>query len=166
MTGAIVWITGLPASGKSTLAARIKTALDGAGVPCAVLDGDDVRAALGHDDHSPAGRAWFYRALASLAALLARQGLAVLVPATAPLRSQREAARALFPRFLEVHVCTPAIECEGRDPKGLYARARAGGAPDLPGVGAPYEPPIDPDVIATSGEDDAAAAAVFRRLTG
>ncbi len=164
MSGAIVWITGLPASGKSTLAARIREALAKTGGACAILDGDEVRQALAHHDHSPAGRAAFYHALASLAALLAGQGLTVLVPATAPLRSHRAAARALFPRFLEVHVSTPAGECERRDPKGLYARARAGAAPDLPGPGAPYEPPVTPDVVATGGEDEGAAAAVVRLL--
>lgn len=166
MSGAIVWITGLPASGKSTLAARIRAGLAEAGVACAVLDSDEIRDALGHQDHSPEGRLVFYRALASLAALLARQGLAVLVPATAPSRSHRAAARALVPRFFEVHVSTPAAECRRRDPKGLYARAQAGNAPDLPGAGAPYEPPINPDVVAAGGEDDGAVSAVIRLVTG
>jgi adenylylsulfate kinase len=165
MTGAIVWITGLPASGKSTFAARLRAVLVEARVPCAVLDGDEVREALDHRDHTLAGRGRFYRALAALAANLARQGLTVLVPATAPLRSHRDEARARFARVLEIHVQTSLAECERRDPKGLYALARAGQAPDLPGAGTPYEPPDHPDVVAAGGEDGAAIAAAARLIS-
>jgi adenylylsulfate kinase len=165
MSGAVVWITGLPASGKSMLAARLLARLRELGRCVAVLDGDDVRAALdpapGYD---PAARDAFYRTLARLAATLARQGHVVLVPATAPRRSQRAAARAAAPRFLEVHVATSLAECERRDPKGLYRRARRGEAPDLPGLGAAYEPPLAADVVASGGEDEQAVAATLALL--
>jgi adenylylsulfate kinase len=165
--GTVAWITGLPGSGKSTLAARIAALLRAAAVPCVVLDGDEVREALGRPaGRGPAERDELYSALARLAALLARQGLVVLVAATANRAAHRERARALAPRFLEVHVATPAAECERRDPKGLYARARSGAAAGLPGVDAPYEPPTAPDVVAAGGEDEGAAARVVAALRG
>jgi adenylylsulfate kinase len=129
------------------------------GVPCAVLDSDEVREALGRPPGRGAGdRDAFYEALARLGALLARQGLAVIVPATAHRRAYRERARALAPQFLEIHVATPREECERRDPKGLYARARAAAALAVPGVDEPFEEPHAPDVVAASGEDERALA--------
>ncbi len=155
--GTVVWITGLPGAGKSALAARVAERVRGAGISCAVLDGDEVRSVL----ERPAGRGAaerdaFYESLARLAALLARQGLAVVVAATANRAAYRDRARALAPRYVEVHVATPATECERRDPKGLYAAVRAGAASEVPGVDAPYEAPSAPDVTAFGGEDGAA----------
>ena len=158
--GMIVWLTGLPASGKSTLAERARTALARAGRPCVVLDGDRVRAALGERGYDPGARDAFYRTLAELAAILAEQGVVVLVPATAHRRAHRAAARALAPRFVEVWVRAPVAECERRDVKGLYARARAGDAPTLPGIGVPYEAPEAPDVVADGGLDEQAVARI------
>lgn len=162
---AVVWVTGLPASGKSTLAARLAARLRSDRVPCAVLDGDAVRAALG----LPAGRGEgerdrFYAALGQLAATLAGQGLVVIVPATAPRRAHRDAARALAPRFLEVLVATPADVCARRDPKGLYAAARRGEAPGLPGAGTAYEPPLAPEVVAADGDDPRAIEVLAAQL--
>jgi adenylylsulfate kinase len=156
----VVWITGLPSSGKSTLAARLRERLARA----LVLDGDEVRDALGMHGYDAAARDAFYRALAGLAALVARQGLVAIVAATAPTREQRQHARALAPRFVEVFVDTPLAECARRDAKGLYAAARGGAAPTLPGGGAAYERPEAPDVIAHGGEDDAAIAAIVERV--
>ena len=165
MTGAVVWLTGLPASGKSTLARRLQARLAAAGRPAVLLDGDEVRAALvpapGYDD---AGRADFYETLARLAALLARQGQVALVAATAHRRAFRERARALAPRFVEVFLDVPERTCAARDPKGLWARARAGVAPDLPGAGPAYERPEAPEVVAAGGEDDRAVEAILARL--
>jgi adenylylsulfate kinase len=158
--GAVVWFTGLPASGKSTLAARIRATLGHA----ILLDSDELRDVLGADHYDRADRDEFYRTLGALATLLARQGHVVLVAATAPRRSHRDAARALAPRFLEVFVRTPLEACEARDVKGLYARARRGDAPTLPGLGEPYEPPLAPEVIAEGGHDEAAAAAITRLI--
>ncbi len=163
--GAVVWLTGLPASGKSTLASRLEERLRGLGRAAVVLDGDEVREALvPRPGYSPEERDAFYETLARLAALLARQGHPVLVAATAPRRAHRAAARALAPRFVEVFVDVPAEECARRDPKGLWAQARAGAAPTLPGAGAPYEPPEAPEVRARGGEDGAAVEAVLARL--
>ena len=162
MSGTVVWITGLPASGKTTLAERTRAGL---AVPSAILDGDAFREILGEERYSAAERDAFYRRLARLAALLAGQDLVVLVPATANLRRYRDEARALAPRFLEVWVKTPLDEAMRRDRKGLYERARRGEAPDLPGAGAPYEPPESPEVVAGGGLDAGAAEAIVRRVS-
>lgn len=166
-TGTVVWITGLPASGKTTLAAAVRDRLATAGRrACAVLDSDEVRDALGHESYAAADRERFYATLARLAALLSRQGLVVVVPATAPRRQHRDAARGLAPRFVEVHVRTPLEECERRDPKGLYRRARSGEAPTLPGAGAAYEAPEHPEVVADGGHDVRAVEAIVRACMG
>ncbi|HVK88157.1 MAG TPA: adenylyl-sulfate kinase, partial [Kofleriaceae bacterium] len=96
--GAVVWFTGLPASGKTTLATRVRAAIVD---PCVLLDSDEVRDALGATGYSGTERDAFYHALGGLAALLARQGLLVLVAATAPRRAHRDHARARAPRFVE-----------------------------------------------------------------
>jgi len=169
-TGAIVWFTGLPASGKTTLARRVQAQLAAGRRAAVVLDSDELRDVLGTHAYAPAGRAAFYRALAELAALLARQGIVVLVAATAPRREDREHARVAMAdqvagdRFLEVWVATPLDACEARDPKGLYAAARRGEASQLPGVGVAYEAPEAPEVTADGGQDDVAVAAIVRRL--
>ena len=157
MTGTVVWFTGLPASGKSTLAGAVA-----ARVPHAiVLDGDEVRGVIvpspGYDDF---GRESFYRTLAGMAALLARQGHVVLVAATAHRRAWRELARARAPRFVEVFVDTPVEECRRRDPKGLYAR---GGA-QVPGVGVAYEPPSAAEIVVVPGGEERAVAAIAARV--
>ncbi|MGB8930339.1 MAG: adenylyl-sulfate kinase [Anaeromyxobacteraceae bacterium] len=165
MSGAVVWITGLPSSGKSTLARRIQTRLRGAGVAAALLDGDELRAALAPPPgYDPESRARLYATLAALAAILARQGLVAIVAATAHRREFRERARALAPRFVEVFVDVPLDVCAGRDTKGLYAAARRGAITGLPGVGADFERPVAPDIVADGGEDAAAPEAVERLL--
>lgn len=163
MSGTVVWLTGLPRSGKSTLAKAARAGLLAAGRPTLLLDGDAVRAALvpppGYDE---AGREAFYATLARLAALCASQGLIVLVPATAHRRAFREAARALAPRFLEVFVDTPVETCRARDRRALYAGAASA---QLPGAGVAYEPPLAPDLVAHGGDDPDALAALLARLT-
>jgi adenylylsulfate kinase len=120
----------------------VAVALRARGAQVALLDGDQVRAALrpppGYDE---AGRDAFYETLARLAALLCSQGLLVLVPATAHRRAFRERARALAPAFFEVWVDTPLAECMRRDSKGLYARARHEQSGSLPGIHQSFEPP-------------------------
>jgi adenylylsulfate kinase len=165
MTGVVVWITGLPSSGKSTFAAQLGRCLAEAGRPACTLDGDEVRKALvPAPGYTPEARADFYATLARLAALLAAQGLVVAVPATAHRAAFRAEARAIAPRFVEVYVATDADECRRRDAKGLYAATRAGAAAGLPGADLAYEPPDAPDVVAQGGHDEAAFAAVLALL--
>jgi adenylylsulfate kinase len=163
-TAAVVWFTGLPSSGKTTLAQRVRSRLLGAGGQPAVLDSDELRALVPSLLFDDASRARFYEILAQLAALLARQGLTVLVAATTHRRALRRRARELAPRFVEVYVATPLDECERRDPKGLYARSRRGEVGQFPGVAEPYERPEAPDVVATGGHDDAAVDRVLELL--
>lgn len=155
-----MWITGLPASGKSTLAVAIAAQLRAGAAAAIILDGDEVRDAIvPRHGYDPAGRDAFYRTLGELAALIARQGAIAIVPATAHRRIWRDHARSRAPRFVEVWVATALEECRRRDPKGLYARLGAGG--ELPGsAGMEYEPPRHPEVTATGGDDRAAIAAV------
>jgi adenylylsulfate kinase len=163
--GCVVWFTGLPASGKTTLAEAVQARLHDARRPCVLLDGDAVRAVMvPRPGYDPASRDAFYASLAGLAGLLARQGLVVLVAATAHLSRWRARAHELAPRFLEVYVDANPDDCQRRDPKGLYAAARAG-KPDVPGAGVPYEAPIAPDVVARGGLDHEAADEVATRVT-
>jgi adenylylsulfate kinase len=161
--GAVVWITGLPSSGKSALAERLRRKLVHAKRPTILLDGDAVRAALkpapGYDDQA---RRDFYETLANLAALSAAQGLVAIVPATAHLREYRERAKQLAPRYLEVYVHVSPETCAERDAKGLYAAAREGKVAGLPGADLPYEAPDAPDVIALGGYDDEAIGKIVR----
>jgi adenylylsulfate kinase len=162
-----VWFTGLPASGKSTLARRVQAHFMRTGRASVLLDGDELREILGAHSYADDDRDRFYRALGALAALLAHQGIVVLVAATAARREDRDRARAAVSaggRFIEVWVNTPLPDCEARDPKGLYARARRGDAKDLPGVGVAYEPPLAPEVIADGGFDEVAVAAIECQL--
>jgi adenylyl-sulfate kinase len=161
--GATIWMTGLPASGKSTVAAAVEARLVGEGRPAYVLDGDNLRHGLNGDlGFSADDRGENVRRTAEVAALLADAGVVVLVALVSPYRADRAAARAVHERlelpFLEVHVATSLEECERRDPKGLYARARAGELMHLTGVDDPYEPPQSPDVTVTGDEPLEAAA--------
>jgi adenylyl-sulfate kinase len=155
--GATVWMTGLPASGKSTVAAAVEARLVGEGRPAYVLDGDNLRHGLNGDlGFSAEDRAENVRRTAEVSALLADAGVVVLVALVSPYRADRAAARAVHEQrelpFLEVHVATSLQECERRDTKGLYARARAGELQHLTGVDDPYEPPDAPDVVVTGDE--------------
>jgi len=160
MTGTIVWFTGLPASGKSTLAGRTRSQLSSLGRAAIVLDGDELREVLGRDAYGQADRDAFYGVLADLAVLIARQGATVLVAATAPRRVHRDRARSSSCRFFEVWVRASVSDCEARDIKGLYARARHGDIKALPGIGVPFEAPVHPDVVAEGGMDEAAISAI------
>jgi adenylylsulfate kinase len=152
--GAVVWLTGLPRAGKSTLAQAVRARLAARGVAAVMLDSDDLRAALSPPPgYDPQARDDFYTTLGRVAGLIARQGHVVLVPATAHRRRYREAARELAPVFVEVHVATPLAACVERDHAGLYtSRARTA----VPGAGVEYETPRAPEVTASGGEDVAA----------
>ena len=169
--GATVWFTGLPASGKSTLAVELEAQLIVAGRPALRLDGDNLRHGLNGDlGFSAEDRAENVRRTAHAAALLAEAGVVALSALVSPYRSDRAAARAVHEAagvpFLEVWVSTPLAECERRDPKGLYARARAGELPGLTGVGDPYEEPEGADLEITGDEAIPAAAQRVLALLG
>ena len=157
--GATIWFTGLPASGKSTLAVAVERALVESGDVAYLLDGDNIRHGLSDDLGFSAGdRAENIRRVGHLTRLLADAGVVALASLVSPLKSDREIARALNDAaklpFIEVFVSTSLEECERRDPKGLYARARAGELKGLTGVDAPYEAPEDADlVVDTTGAD-------------
>ncbi len=157
--GVVVWFTGLPASGKTTLARHVRDQI-APRRPCVVLDSDELRAALGATMYDEASRAAFYRSVREVAALLVRQGLVVLVAATAPRRDHRTFARENAPTVIEVYVRTPLEVCAARDPKGLYAAAASDRSTTLPGVGEVFEPPLSPSVVADGGEDAAAVDAI------
>jgi bifunctional enzyme CysN/CysC len=163
--GATVWFTGLPAAGKSTIAAAVEERLVRAGRVAYLLDGDNLRHGLNGDlGFEDAARAENVRRTAHVARLLAECGAVALVSLVSPYAADRELAASLHAaeelQFLEVFVSTPLERCEERDPKGLYARARAGELEGLTGVGAPYESPAQPDVVVGAcGEDVEAAVA-------
>jgi adenylyl-sulfate kinase len=168
--GATVWLTGLPASGKSTLAAAVEARLLAEGRAAYVLDGDNLRHGLNGDlGFSPEDRAENVRRTAEVAALISDAGVVSLASLVSPYIADREAARAVHEHrgipFVEVHVATSLAECERRDPKGLYARARAGELDGLTGVGAPYEAPESPDLRVVPDEPlDAAVDRVLALL--
>ena len=156
-TGATVWFTGLPGAGKSPIAAAVEERLVSAGRPALLLDGDNLRHGLNGDlGFDEAARRENVRRTAHVARLLAESGTIALVSLVSPYAADREAAAALHAQdeldFLEVFVDAPLELCELRDPKGLYARARAGELTGMTGVSAPYEPPADPALVVRSGE--------------
>lgn len=162
-----VWLTGLPASGKTTIARALVHALSAQGIVAVRLESDVLRAILmpraGYSDDD---RAAFYAAFANLGVLLVSQGVPVIFDATANRRAYRARGRSGIDRFLEVFVETPLQTCVARDPKGLYGRAREGSLHAMPGIQAEYEPPECPDLV-VSGCREApgeAAGAIVRAL--
>jgi bifunctional enzyme CysN/CysC len=151
-TGATLWFTGLPGAGKSTMAAAVEERLIAAGQPAFLLDGDNLRHGLNGDlGFDERARSENVRRTAHVARLLAESGTIALVSLVSPYAADRELAAALHAGeelpFIEVFIDAPLELCEKRDPKGLYARARAGELSGLTGVGAPYEPPLEPDLV-------------------
>ncbi len=154
--GATVWFTGLPAAGKSTIASAVECQLVGEGRPAFMLDGDNLRHGLNGDlGFGEEARTENVRRTAHVARLLAESGTIAIVGLVSPYARDREQAASLHAAvdlpFVEVFVDTPLALCEERDPKGLYARARAGDLKGMTGVDAPYEPPANPDLVLHSG---------------
>jgi adenylylsulfate kinase len=159
-TAFAVWLTGLPASGKSTVARALAAELGGKGIRAAVLESDAVRRAITPNaTYGEAEREAFYATLAYLARVLVLHGIPVIVDATANRRIYRDHAREAIPRFLEVHVRCPLAVCQARDPKGIYRRGAEGTAQNVPGVSAAYEPPLTPEVVVDGEREDPAVAA-------
>ena len=168
-----IWLTGLPAAGKSTLAAAVAERLAAEAVPVQILDGDVLRAGLSADlGFDRAGRAEQCRRAAHLALMLAEAGTVAVVALVSPYGDDRDAARAVHARagvpFFEVFLDTPPEVCARRDPKGLYARARRGEITGFTGVDDPYERPAAPALVVRGhGRPPAEAAArVVALLSG
>jgi bifunctional enzyme CysN/CysC len=158
LRGATVWLTGLPASGKSTIAEELERRLVALGRPAYLLDGENVRHGLSGDlGFSPADRSEHARRVASVARMFADAGVVTIVALVSPAAADRQWARQLHNEaglaFVEAWVDTPLDECERRDPHGLYARARAGRLRGFTGVDAPYEPPMAADIRLRGAEE-------------
>lgn len=165
--GFVLWLTGLPASGKSTLARALHAVLAEEGITTCILDSDDLRAILTPAPaYSSQERDWFYSAVTALAAQLAHSGVNVIIAATGHRQGYRDQARAQIERFAEVYLECALETCAQRDPKGIYARARAGQAATVPGVGIPYEPPRAPEATVDMEQlsPDTAARQVVAQL--
>lgn len=165
--GAVVWLTGLPGSGKSTLARALERTVFGRGGSPILLDGDTFRAGLNRDLGFSAGdRSENIRRLAEVATHLARNGHIAIVAAVSPSRDDRASARQIADTaFREIHVATAADVCESRDPKGHYAKARAGGLPAFTGISNDYEPPVHCElVLDTATRSVSEAAAEIERM--
>ncbi|MFD6455070.1 adenylyl-sulfate kinase, partial [Nocardia sp. NPDC060220] len=166
-----VWLTGLSGSGKSTLAVELERLLVATGRPAYLLDGDNLRHGLNAGlGFSPADRDENVRRVAEVAALFADSGAVAIVSVISPFAAQRTAARTVHTDrelpFHEVFVDTPLAECERRDSKGLYAKARAGELPGFTGIGSPYERPDHADLVITPelGSPAEIAAHILREL--
>jgi len=155
--GFVLWFTGLPASGKTTIARLVKKELLSLGRRVELLDGDDLRKKLDPEiGFSPEDRAIHIRRVAYVSELLARNGVAVLVCLVSPYIHTRAAARELVgDKFIEVYVKCSLETCIRRDPKGLYKRALAGEITNMTGIGDPYEEPPNPEVVVDTEKNTA-----------
>ncbi len=171
--GMTVWFTGLSGSGKSSVAVEVERRLVASGQPAYILDGDNLRHGLNAGlGFSPEDRQENVRRVAEVAKLMADAGVVSIVSLVSPYREHRDAARASHETdglpFIEIFMDTPLEECEERDPKGLYAKARAGEIPEFTGVSAPYEIPLRPELLLrpSDGDVDALASLVIDRIKG
>ena len=169
MRGATIWFTGLPSSGKSTLASAVEERLTRTGAPAYVLDGDNLRHGLNGDlGFDCAARSENVRRTAHVAGLFADAGVVALVSLVSPYTADRALARSIHEEaglpFLEVYVNAPVAECERRDPKGLYARARNGQISGFTGVDDPYEAPLCPEVEVRPGPIEDGVDAILGAL--
>lgn len=158
--GFAVWITGMPASGKSAITHEIVKKLEERGVRAQVLESDELRKVLTpKPTYSDGERDWFYETMIYLGKMLTDNGVNVIFDATGNKRKYRDSARAQIKRFAEVYVKCPPEVCMKRDPKGIYKKAMKGKAPTVPGLGSLYEEPLNPEVMAESDKETPAQAA-------
>lgn len=165
----MLWFTGLSASGKSTLANHLSREMHKAGIHCYVLDGDNIRHGLNKNlGFSPEDRKENIRRIGEVAKLFVDAGLIVMSAFISPYREDRASARRLLKEdeFIEVYVKCALTECEKRDPKGIYRKARAGQIKDFTGISAPYEEPERPEIVLESDRQtpDECVAAIFQYL--
>ena len=161
LPGCCLWFTGLSGAGKSTIANIVVDELRGRGRKVELLDGDEVREHLSKGlGFSKADRDENVRRIGWVASVLARNGVVSITAAISPYRAVRDEVRGWTTNFVEIHVATSLEECETRDVKGLYARARAGEIPEFTGVSDPYEAPQSPEItLETSGRTPRQSAA-------
>ena len=158
--GFAVWFTGLPASGKSTIAARAVDRLRAQGIECVVLESDALRREFPELGYDSAGRDLFYRTMVFLGRAFTARGIPVVFDATANRRSYRDAARTAIPRFLEIYISTPLEICLQRDPKGIYRNAQRNESSNVPGLQAGYEAPLAPELTIDGSAEPADTAAL------
>ncbi|MFC7371831.1 adenylyl-sulfate kinase [Fictibacillus iocasae] len=145
----VLWFTGLSGSGKSTIAAHVEKALHERGISTYLLDGDNIRHGLNNDlGFSANDRTENIRRIGEVSKLFTEAGVIVLSAFVSPYHSDRQKVRSLFESggFIEVYVKCSLEECERRDPKGLYKKARSGLIGDFTGISAPYEEPLNPEI--------------------
>ena len=145
--GPVVWLTGLSGAGKTTIGRALGQALTERGDIVELLDGDVLRQMLPGTGFSAAERDRHVRRTGVMASRLAHHGVTVVAALISPTAAARGFVRSICPRFVEVYVSTPLEECERRDPKQLYARARHGEIQEFTGISAPYEPPTNAEVV-------------------
>jgi adenylylsulfate kinase len=153
--GCTVWLTGLSGSGKSTLANALEQKLWERGVRSYVLDGDNIRHGLNKDlGFSPEDRTENIRRIGEVAKLFTDAAVVNMTAFISPYRADRDAVRAIMAPgdFVEVYVACALEECERRDPKGLYEKARAGKIPEFTGISAPYEEPLHPELVLSTDQ--------------
>jgi adenylylsulfate kinase len=161
--GAVIWLTGLSASGKSTLATALHESLFALGYACYVLDGDKLRHGLNADlGFCASARRENVRRVGEVAALFADAGLICIVALISPFSADRAKARQVAMQrglgFHEIHIASDLATCEGRDPKGLYRRARSGQLTDFTGIDSPYESPLAAQLQLQTGQEDVATS--------
>ena len=147
--GIMIWFTGLSGSGKSTVAMGVERELHAQGILCRILDGDNVRAGINNNlGFSAEDRIENIRRIAEIGKLFVQTGVVTLACFVSPTNDIRQMARDIVGKedFLEVYISTPIEECERRDVKGLYARARKGEVKNFTGISAPFEAPVSPDI--------------------
>ena len=157
-----LWFTGLSAAGKSTVSAAVEKELHQCRVRSYVLDGDNIRLGLNANlGFSPEDRKENIRRIREVAKLFVEAGLFVLAASISPYREDRDLVRARFGKdeFIEIYVKCPLDECERRDPKGLYQQARNGSLSDFTGISAPYEEPVNPEIVIETDKQSVAQSA-------
>lgn len=148
MQASAIWITGLPASGKTTIAGLLQNHLKSKNIPVMILDGDEIRKTLSKDlGFSPEDRKEHNRRVIEVAKLLVKNGITTIIPLISPYQETRERARKEIPNFVEIYTKASLDTCIKRDPKGLYKKAQKGEIKNMTGLQSPYEEPQNPEII-------------------
>jgi adenylylsulfate kinase len=153
-SGFAIWITGLPASGKSAITTALSEQLRNCGIPVTVLESDAMRKHFPAPNYDVLDREYFYRSLAFIGSVLVKNGINVVFDATANRREFRNRARGQIGNFLEIYIDTPLDVCMSRDPKGIYRKGTTGESRNVPGLQAEYEPPLHPDLVINGDRED------------